>query len=202
MSGSNEPAGGGIGDEGDGRGPDPMPHWVDEVIEYWFSEIGEPGWWSKGEAIDRQIHERFRSVHDVLVSGKGKLSGGREVLAAVIVLDQFSRHLFRGSPGAYDSDPIARGLARLAIEQGLDLVLLPEERLFLYMPFEHSEVLSDQAYAVELIERLGNEEWTRSAIAHKALIMRFGRFPHRNAILGRNSTAEELQALEDPGNSY
>jgi uncharacterized protein (DUF924 family) len=176
--------------------------WVDDVIEFWFSEIGEPGWWVKSESIDHQIRERFQPIRDSLIGSHEALSGGRTLLAAVIVLDQFSRNVFRGSPKAFEADPLARKLARLAIEKGLDLHMRPEERLFLYMPFEHSEDLADQAYAVEMIARLDNEEWTRFAIAHRALIERFGRFPHRNAVLGRQSTPEELRALEDPNNSY
>ena len=178
------------------------PVWVDAVIEFWFSEIGDPGWWAKDDTIDDRIRERFGSVRDELARGNVRLTGGRALLAGVIVLDQFSRNLFRGSPRAYDADPLARELARQAIERGLDLAMQPEERMFLYLPFEHSEEREDQALAVDLISQLGNDEWTRFAKAHKALIERFGRFPHRNAILGRDSTADELEALKDPMNSY
>lgn len=178
------------------------PAWIDAVLRFWFSELGEPGWWAKNETIDRQIHERFGSIREELIRSKVRLTSGRALLAAVIVLDQFSRNLFRGSPRAYDADPLARELARQAIERGLDLAMQPEERMFLYLPFEHSEEREDQALAVDLISQLGNDEWTRFAKAHKALIERFGRFPHRNAILGRDSTADELEALKDPMNSY
>ena len=98
-------------------------------------------------------------------------------------------------PRAFAADPIARRLSRTAIKQGLDLAMKEQERLFLYMPFEHSEDREDQALAVELIARLGNKEWTRDAIAHKAIIGRFGRFPHRNAILNRHSSGDEVALL-------
>ena len=178
------------------------PAWTDAVLQFWFSELGEPGWWAKNETIDRQIHERFGSVREELARGDVRVTAGQALLSAVIVLDHFSRNLFRGSPRAYDADPLARELARQAIERGLDLAMQPEERMFLYLPFEHSEEREDQALAVDLISQLGNDEWTRFAKAHKALIERFGRFPHRNAILGRDSTADELEALKDPMNSF
>jgi uncharacterized protein (DUF924 family) len=119
------------------------------------------------------------------------------LLAAVIVLDQFSRNMFRGAPRAFAADPIARRLSRIAIGQGFDVAMKEQERLFLYLPFEHSENREDQALAVELIARLGNEEWTRDAEAHKAIIDRFGRFPHRNAILNRHSAANEAALLKE-----
>ena len=124
------------------------------------------------------------------------------MLAAVIVLDQFSRNLFRGDPRALAADPIARRLARAAIERGLNRAMDKYHRLFLYLPFEHSESQEDQAFAVELVEALGNEEWTRFSLAHKTIIDRFGRFPHRNAILGRVSTADELALLTEPMGSF
>lgn len=122
----------------------------------------------------------------------------RPLLAAVIVLDQFSRNLFRGTPGAFAADPVARRLSRTAIKQGFGIAMKEQERLFLYIPFEHSEDREDQALAVELIARLGNEEWTRDAIAHKTIIDRFGRFPHRNAILNRHSSPAEVELLQEP----
>ena len=124
------------------------------------------------------------------------------LFAAVIVLDQFSRNLYRGDARAYANDPAARRLANEAIEQGFDFRMTPVQRLFLYLPFEHSENAEDQARCVALMESLGNDSWTRSATAHKAVIDRFGRFPHRNALLGRESTPAELAALQRPGNSF
>ena len=122
----------------------------------------------------------------------------RPLLAAVIVLDQFSRHLFRGTPRAFATDSLARRLSSIAIQQGFDTALGEQRRLFLYMPFEHSEERDDQARSVALIASLGNLEWTRAAEAHQLIIERFGRFPHRNAILGRQSSEDELALLRDP----
>jgi uncharacterized protein (DUF924 family) len=114
------------------------------------------------------------------------------------VLDQFSRNVYRGSAQAFAGDDLARQLAREAIACGEDAKLSAEERLFLYLPFEHSEELADQELAVHLVEQLENGEWTRYALAHRDLIARFGRFPHRNAALGRDSTPEELEAMAGP----
>jgi uncharacterized protein (DUF924 family) len=175
------------------------PAWVTEVLHFWFDEMGTEHWFTGSEVIDAQILERFLSLHERTVAADGLSDGGRRsLLAAVIVLDQFSRHLFRGTPRAYAADSIARRLCRVAIARGADLGMKEHERYFLYLPLEHSEDPQDQALAVGLIEPLGNEEWTRDAIAHKVVIDRFGRFPHRNAILQRPSSADELALLQQP----
>lgn len=124
------------------------------------------------------------------------------MLAVVIVLDQFSHNLFRGSPRAFAADSIARRLSRTAIEQGFDTVMTEQERLFLYLPFEHSEDAGDQMLALDLIKTLGNQEWTHNATAHKLIIDRFGRFPHRNAILNRLSTPDEIELLKESMGSF
>jgi uncharacterized protein (DUF924 family) len=203
------------------------PGWVGQVLEFWFSELGEVDWWSKNDATDATIRSRFLELHEQLFAmhdgysdGSARVSDGsasdphddnyvgndisqpRTVLATVIVLDQFSRNMFRGSPRAYAADPLARRIAQQAIARRLDAGMSREERLFLYLPFQHSESRADQAYAVELVARLGREDWTRYAIAHQVLIDRFGRFPHRNVVLGRESTPEEIAALQDPMNSF
>lgn len=178
-------------------------HWVRQVLDFWFSELQEVDWWAKSEVTDATIRERFSALHERLAADDGaEASHCRSLLATVIVLDQFSRHLFRGSPRAFASDPLARRLARVAIARGCDAGMRAEERMFLYLPFEHSEDRADQSLAVELFEGLGNESWTRDALEHKSLIDRFGRFPHRNAVLGRSSTPEEIAALEKPGGSF
>jgi uncharacterized protein (DUF924 family) len=175
------------------------PAWVTEVLEFWFDELGEAHWFAKSEEIDAQIRGRFLSLHERIVADAGSdATAQRPLLAAVIVLDQFSRNLFRGTPRAFAADPVARRLSRTAIKQGFGIAMKEQERLFLYIPFEHSEDREDQALAVELIARLGNEEWTRDAIAHKTIIDRFGRFPHRNAILNRHSSPDEVELLQEP----
>lgn len=177
--------------------------WVQEVLAFWFSELGEAHWFSKSDVIDAQIRRRFGALHDRIVSDGGiDADTPRPLLAAVIVLDQFSRNMFRGTPRAFAADPLGRRLARQAIDRGFDVAMTPAERMFLYLPFEHSEDREDQALAVRLIGQLGNEEWTRYALAHQSIIDRFARFPHRNAILGRTSTPEELVLLADPMGSF
>jgi uncharacterized protein (DUF924 family) len=175
------------------------PAWVIEVLHFWFDELDEARWFANSDAIDAQIRARFLALHRQVVAEPGSVPmAPRPLLAAVVVLDQFSRNMFRGTPTAFAADPIARELSRTAVEQRLDGGMHKQERLFLYMPFEHSEDREDQALAVELIARLGNEEWTRDAIAHKTIIEQFGRFPHRNAALNRHSSQHEVAFLQDP----
>jgi len=175
------------------------PTWVTEVLNFWFQDLGEVHWFANSEKIDSQIRDRFLSLHQRLVADEGCIAGTpRALLAAVIVLDQFSRNLFRGTPGAFAADSVARRLSRCAISQGWDAAMAEQERLFLYMPFQHSEQRADQALAAQLIGSVGNAEWTRYAVAHKEVIDRFGRFPQRNAILNRNSSADELALLQQP----
>ena len=130
------------------------------------------------------------------------LADAKTALAAVIVLDQFSRNMFRGTGGAFANDAKALAIAQKAIARGFGVSLSNDEQLFLYLPFEHQENVDAQARSVELISALGDPELTKYARAHKDVIDRFGRFPHRNAILGRTSTAEELEFLKGPGSSF
>lgn len=179
------------------------PKWVSEVLHFWFEELSADQWFAKNDPLDAKIRERFLSLHECLSENDADgVTMPREILAAVLVLDQFSRNLFRGSPLAFAADPVARRLANLAIEQGFDLSMTVQERVFLYLPFEHSEALADQNKSVALITSLGNEYWTRYAIAHKEIIERFGRFPHRNAVLDRVSTPDEIELLKDPTKSF
>ena len=173
------------------------PAWVDEVLRFWFEQLSEAQWWEQDDAVDAQIHDRFLALHERLTPQVDySLNTPRSLLAAVIVLDQFSRNLFRRTPRAYAADPIARRLARSAIERSIDSSLTSQERLFLYLPFKHSEDAADQQLSVELFTALGNDEWTRYAIEHNEVIDRYGRFPHRNAVLGRRSTPDEVELLK------
>jgi uncharacterized protein (DUF924 family) len=180
------------------------PAWATEVLHFWFEEQEVVAhWFRKGEDIDGRIRDRFLALHErIMAHAEAVPTAPRALLATVIVLDQFSRHLFRGTPRAFEADPVARRLARTAIERRLDVAMNDQERLFLYLPFQHSEALEDQALGVELIARLGNEEWTGDAIEHKEIIVRFGRFPHRNAVLNRQSSADELALLRQPKNWF
>jgi len=181
----------------------PEPAWVAEVLRFWFVEISPTLWFAKNKALDQQIRDRFLATHQQLLASEAAgISGPRTMLAAVIVFDQFSRNLFRGDAHAFAADATARRITNQAIEQGFDAAMSAPERMFLYLPFEHSENVADQARSVALTQTLGNEEWTRFALAHKQIIDRFGRFPHRNAALGRQSTAEEIEMLKGPMSSF
>ncbi|GAA0708534.1 DUF924 family protein [Dokdonella soli] len=179
------------------------PAWVGDVLRFWFDELSETHWFAKDPDLDAWIRDRFLDLHECLLAQTGAdASTPRAALAAVIVLDQFSRNMFRGDPRAYATDPIACRIAKAAIASGFDARLSTPQRMFLYLPLEHSEAIGDQELALRLIETLGNAEWTRYAIAHKTIIERFGRFPHRNAILGRPSTLAEVALLKDPMGSF
>jgi uncharacterized protein (DUF924 family) len=179
------------------------PAWVGDVLHFWFQELGAEHWFARSTELDGDIRKRFLALHERIAGGALEdAETPRAALAAVVVLDQFSRNMFRNSPGAFAADPLARRRARQAIARGFDSGLTNEERLFLYMPFEHSEDREDQALACELIGGLGDADWTHYAQAHKVIIDRFGRFPHRNAVLGRVSTAEEVEFLRDPDSSF
>ena len=179
------------------------PYWINDVLHFWFDELGEADWFSGDAAVDHKTRTRFLALHLQLVATDATgIQEPRALLAAVIVLDQFSRSLFRNDPRAYASDPIARRLAQQAIAGGHDLAMPARQRLFLYLPLEHSEDAEHQALAVEKISALHNEEWTRYARLHQHLIERFGRFPGRNAALGRHSTPDEVAALQGPNAAF
>jgi uncharacterized protein (DUF924 family) len=178
--------------------------WIGDVIGFWFEELGRPRWFVKNDAVDAAIRDRFLVLYEVLSTWPAvdALASAERALATVLVLDQFPRNLFRDTAQAFATDELARAVARGALAEGLDRELPPDRRIFLYLPFEHSEAKADQARAVALISALGEEEYTRYALAHKAVIDRFGRFPHRNAVLGRPSTPEEEDFLKEPGSSF
>jgi uncharacterized protein (DUF924 family) len=181
-------------------------HRAAEVLEFWFGtgpDRGKPHkrWFEKSEAFDAEIRGRFLGLHERLSSERIWLEAAPECLARIVVLDQFPRNMFRGQPRAFATDALALDAARLALERGYDRGALPVERLFFYLPFEHSESLADQLRACELTRPLG-EELYGYALRHKEIIERFGRFPHRNAILGRASTPEEVEFLKQPGSGF
>jgi uncharacterized protein (DUF924 family) len=179
------------------------PAWVGEVMRYWFEELTETLWFNSSCEVDDQIRDRFLALHEQLAAGQLlAVTTPRGLLAAVIVLDQFSRNLFRGTPRAYAADPLARRLAGTAINQGYDHDMTISEKQFFYLPFQHSEDPQDQVRSLALFEKLGDESCTRFALAHKSIIDRFGRFPHRNEILGRHSSAAEIAALKEPMGSF
>jgi uncharacterized protein (DUF924 family) len=185
-------------------GQRPETGWIDQVLHFWFSELPRGQWFAVDAALDEQVRSRFVDVHRLIAAtpDDGLLSDPKTALAAVIVLDQFSRNMFRGTPRAFESDAKALAIARAAIAKGHTDAMSNDERLFLYLPFEHHEDADAQARCVELFSALGDLELTKYAQAHKDIIDRFGRFPHRNGILGRQSTAEELEFLKGPGSSF
>jgi uncharacterized protein (DUF924 family) len=179
--------------------------WVKSVEHFWFSEIGADVWFKPNAAIDESIRTRFLAIHEQVVadfSPTTATSSADRAVASVIVLDQFPRNMFRGTPRAFATDHFALAVAREAIERGFDNVLDKHRRLFMYLPFEHSENLYEQHRAVELIGILGDSELLHYALAHRDIIARFGRFPHRNAILGRASTPEEVEFLKQPDSAF
>lgn len=179
------------------------PYWINEVLSFWFDELDEADWFSGDPRADQEIHQRFLALHLQLVATEAAgIREPRALLAAVIVLDQFSRNLFRGDLRAYASDPIAQRLARHAVDAGYDQPLPPRQRLFLYLPFGHSERAEHQALAVDLISSLHNANWTHYAQLNKGLIDTFGRFPGRNVALGRQSTPDEVAALQQPNAGF
>jgi uncharacterized protein (DUF924 family) len=176
----------------------------EEILKFWFEETEPAQWWKKDEDFDRTIVERFSEVHRSATRCElfewRKTARGR--LAEVIVLDQFSRNMFRGSPLSFAYDPLALALAQEAIAAGADKSMNQTERSFLYMPFMHSESLKIHEIAVELFRQNGIANNLDFEFRHKAIIERFGRYPHRNAILGRPSTDEEIEFLKQPGSGF
>ena len=177
-----------------------------EVLGFWFGEGPEHGkshkrWFSKDPRFDAEIRQRFESLHYTLSSNRDWLDQPRYCLARIIVLDQFPRNMFRGTARAFATDALALEAARLAVERGWDRGMLAVEQLFVYLPFEHSETLADQDRACELMQDFDAEQ-RGYAERHRDIIRRFGRFPHRNEILGRASTPEEIEFLKQPGSGF
>jgi uncharacterized protein (DUF924 family) len=178
--------------------------WVDDVLDFWFKELTPPQWFKKDDAVDAIIRQRFASIHATVTTTPNAtlLMNAKIALAAIIALDQFPRNIFRADPRAFASDAKALALAVAAVTNGLEQQCAQAQRLFIYLPFEHSEDPAMQVRSLALISSLGNPELTRYAEAHKVIIDRFGRFPHRNAVLGRATTPEEEAFLKEPLSSF
>ncbi len=184
---------------------------ADAVLDFWFA--GEAGrdltakrkeWFVKDDGFDRQISAEFSQIHAMAATGdlNGLLTWAEGCLALTIILDQFPRNMFRNKPRAYATDALARTAAHHAIEQGYDTALPEFARMFLYLPFEHSESIDDQERCVKLFTDMGNKDLLQWAVKHRDIVAQFGRFPHRNEVLERDSTTEELAFLEQPGSSF
>jgi uncharacterized protein (DUF924 family) len=186
----------------------------DEILDFWFGPRGseEYGktrelWFRKDPALDQAIRGRFgQAVETAIGGGFAEWRFPREALARVILLDQFTRNIYRGTPRAFAGDVVALGTSSAAVENRDDGSLTPVERWFLYMPFVHAEDLDAQQTSLDLFARLAAETGLNEPVVwaerHAAAIRRFGRFPHRNAILGRPSTAEETEFLSTAGSSF
>lgn len=180
--------------------------WKDsaQVINFWFTELTPKHWFSKDDRLDHDIRTRFGPL--LLAASRGELWRWRETpegrLAEILVLDQFSRNIHRDTPSAFSQDAVALVLAQEAVVAGADQALTVAQRAFLYMPYMHSESLVIHDQALGLFSQPGLEDNLRFEIRHRDIIERFGRYPHRNAILGRDSTAEELAFLQEPGSSF
>ncbi len=175
-----------------------------DILDFWFDPDHRSLWFAKSDEFDAKIRERFQTIHHQAIQAElwswRKTAEGR--LAEIIVLDQFSRNLYRDQPQAFAHDSMALMLAQEAISLQLDAQLSPDHRSFLYMPFMHSESKLIHEFALKLFQRLGNEINLSFEKKHKLIIDRFGRYPHRNAILGRSSSAEELEFLTQPNSSF
>ncbi len=171
-----------------------------EILEFWRS-IGPKGWWKKDDNVDRQIKENFEKAHANASAGKFSSweTDPDNALALIILLDQFSRNLFRGDAKSFAQDQMALDIAKSAIEQKFDQKVDPELKNFIYLPLMHSEKIGDQEQCLLLMHADGDVGSVKSAIIHRAIIARFGRFPHRNAVLGRHTSPAEIAFLKSGG---
>ncbi len=203
------------------RAPEDLPS-ADDVLDFWFGKPGTPGhlqpdpkWFRKDPAFDALVAQRFGGLLDLALRGgpdavKALPHGDdptRQALARIIVCDQFSRNAWRDRPSAFALDPIALATSHALIGTPEERALAPVQRIFVYMPLMHAESLAEQERCVELFRALAEESSVAAqsydyALQHEAIVRRFGRFPHRNQILGRKSTEEELAFLKEPGSSF
>ncbi len=185
-----------------------------EVLQFWFGDgppyADRPEWFRKSDEFDREIERRFGPLMETALQDglQGWAGEPQAALARVILLDQFTRNVYRNTPKAFAGDPLALAAARAMVDARQDQALAPVQRVFVYLPFEHAEDLAAQDTSVRLFGALAEEApeagtgWLDYAKRHHVIVTRFGRFPHRNAILGRASTAEETAFLSQPGSSF
>jgi uncharacterized protein (DUF924 family) len=175
-----------------------------DVLNFWFKELTPQQWFAKSDALDDTIKKRFGSM--LAAAAQGELWQWRESpkgrLAEIIVLDQFSRNVYRDTSEAFMQDPMALALAQEAVSLGIDAEFNAAEKAFLYMPYMHSESAVIHQQAVILFNQPGLENNYDFELKHKAIIDKYGRYPHRNSLLGRESTAEELKFLQQPSSSF
>ena len=171
-----------------------------DIVSFW-REAGPEKWFDQDDAFDRAIRERFLGVHEAAARGERAVweENAEGALALIILFDQFPRNMFRGSPHAFATDPLARAVARRAIAAGFDQATDAKMRPFFYLPFMHSEFLADQDRCVALYAALGDPDLSKYATGHRDIIAKFGRFPHRNRVLGRETTQDEQEFLDGGG---
>jgi len=172
-----------------------MSDWRSNVLKFWFG-LDPKSWWRGPPELDEQVRDRFLELWDEKrqLPPEAFLGDPLTALAGVILFDQFPRNMFRGHADQFSTDPLALAIATGAVDGGLDEKLEPTERALLYMPFQHSEQIDDQRRSLLLFTKLGDPEQLRYAKLHHDIIARFGRFPHRNAMLGRQSRPDEIAA--------
>lgn len=169
-----------------------------EILDFWFSEKTEAHWFVRSDDLDQEIKQRFSAVYEQAVEGAlaGWKADAESALALTIIFDQFPRNIFRGSPKAFASDPLACALSKYALEHDYDMAVDEKARQFFYLPLMHSEAVEDQEHCVKLYKALGNDFALGFAREHRDIVKEFGRFPHRNAVLGRQNTPEETEFLK------
>lgn len=196
---------------------------IEDILDFWFGELDEHGcagpnqrkrWWVKSDRFDETVKAKFLADYEAIVEGEREVwrTTARGALAYIIVLDQFSRNMFRGTSKMFEADELARDVCYEGLESGFDAELGFDERAFFYLPLEHSESMDDQMRCLEVFQSLVEEapehlkhdarNYLDFADRHRAIIERFGRYPHRNEALGRASTSEEIAFLETPGSSF
>lgn len=181
--------------------PPPPADWAAQLLHFWFAEHGDADWWQGGADFDALVTQRFAGWREALRSQPAEqfLTDPDTTLAAILLFDQVPRNAWRGTAEAFATDHLARALATAAVARRFDEALGKDQRLFYYLPFEHSEDAADQRESVRLISALGDDRLTRFALDHQAMITRFGRFPHRNAALGRAMRPGEAEAVAAGG---
>ncbi len=175
--------------------------WVEDILSFWFDELSEKDWFTRNDMIDAAIAERFEPLYREIRAGipARAFEEPRATLAAIIALDQFPRNLFRGKAEAFATDDLAIDLARRALARKFEDALSEDEKQFLYMPFMHSEVLADQEHSVALFRSQDDGKNEKFAVEHRDIVAKFGRFPHRNKVLGRETTPAEGVFLASHG---
>jgi uncharacterized protein (DUF924 family) len=180
------------------------PEWSHDVLKFWFGESTAAYWFDKDPAFDETVRRRFLALYEALANCNNDplLADARTALAAILVFDQMPRNMFRDTPRAFATDRRALSIAQEGIDRGFESGLTKDERMFLYLPFEHAENAAAQARSVILMATLDDPELAKWAEEHRRIIDRFGRFPHRNRVLGRTSTPEEALFLTQPGSCF